>query len=228
MFEIIKSDDKSTGTNGDCVIHLNDDISGEYRLHSFTFCNNLYTVNDNNNKLILANTSDVIISNTTLTNGDYDGESLALLITNEITDLTASYNDATGQFTFTYTSDFKLLFENYSNTCHKLLGFDKSDYTSDSNTLTSVNVAQLLPFKHLYLDISENDNKQIKSQSHYFYSFLLYDTNSTFGSMFRYICDDVQRQQKINIKSTKKLKIKILDSNNKVYNVSDWIMILEK
>lgn len=228
MFEIIKSDDKTTGTNGDCVINLNDDISGQYRLYSFTFCNNLYNVNDTNNKLILANTSDVIISNTTLTNGDYDGDNFATLITNAITDLTATYDDATGKFTMTYTSDFKLLFANYSNTCHKLLGFDNIDYTSDSNTLDSANVAQLLPFKHLYIDISENDNKPIKSQSHYFYSFLLYDSNSTFGSMFRYVCDDMERQQKINIKSSKRLKIKILDENNNVYNISDWIMLLEK
>ena len=228
MFEIIKSDDKSTGTNGDCTMYLNDDISGEYRLHSFAFYNNLYNVNDNNNKLIIADTNDEIISNTTLTNGDYNGNQLADLIDDSITDLTVIYDDNTGIFTLMYTSDFKILFANYANTCHKLLGFEKDDKTSSANELMSENVAQLLPYKNLYVEIAENDNKPFKSQSHYFYSFVLFDKSSTFGSMFKYMCEDKQIQQRINIKSTKKLKIKILDDSNNVCNVSDWIMILEK
>ena len=228
MFEIIKSSDKSSGTNGNCKIHLNDDLSGDFRLYLFSFYNNLYNVNDNNNVLVLTNTSDTVISNITLTNGDYSGDELATLITNGIADLNAIYDENTGKFTLSYTSDFKLNFVDNSNTCYKLLGFDNNTYTSTSSSLTSESVAELLPYKHLYLEINENDDKSLRDQSHNYYSLILNDKNSGFGSMFRYLCEDRVKQQRIHLKSSKQLNIKIKDENNNVCEIADWILILEK
>lgn len=226
MMEIIKSSDKSSGTNGNCVIHLNGEMGGEYYLYSFIFNNNLYNVNSTNNRIVIANTSDVVLSNTLLTEGFYSGNEIATNITNNVlSGFSASYNENSGKFTFTYSSDFKILNNGYDNTSHALLGFANSDYTSSSNSLSSVNVADLTPYKNIFISIRENSPKQIVNQNHHDYSFIVHTDNS-FGSLFKYIQEDKMKQQKIHIHPTRRLEITIYDSNDNQLNVADWSMIV--
>ena len=231
MFQIIKSNDKATGTNGDCIIHLNQRIGGQYGLYSFIFTNTLYNVNSTNNRFVITDTSDTIISNVLLDEGFYTGSELADKITSAITDLTATFDDNTNKFTFTYTSNFKLAFSTtYNNTCWELLGFAQSNYTSSSLLLSSVMCADFNPHKTLFITIKKA-SKPIENNSqsnHHEYTFMISDSTSTFGSLFRYIQDDPLRQQYTNINTTRTLSIEIRDDDNNVIDPTNWIMILQR
>lgn len=231
MYNIIKSNDKSTGTNGDCVVHLNQRINGQYGLYSFIFTNTLYNVNSTNNRFVMTNTSDTIISNVLLDEGFYTGNGLADKLTSTITDLTVTFNDNTNKFTFTYTSDFKLAFSTtYSNTCWELLGFAQTDYTSTSSSLSSIMCADFNPHKNLFITINKA-RKQIENNSqsnHHEYTFMISDSTSSFGSLFRYIQEDPLQQQCTIIDPTRSLNIEIRDDDNNIINPTNWIMILRR
>ena len=231
MFNIIKSNDKHSGTNGDCVIELNQNISGQYGLYSFIFTNSLYNVNSTNNRFVITDTSDTVISNVLLDEGFYTGLELADEITSKVTDLTVTFDDKTSKFTFTYTSNFKLAFSSsYSNTCWEILGFAQSTYTSTSLSLTSAVCADFNPHKTLFITINKA-NKPIENNSnssHHEYTFMISDSSSTFGSLFRYIQDDQMRQQCAEIDRTRNLSIEIRDDDNNVINPTNWIMILQR
>ena len=227
MIEVISSANKTSGTNGDCQIYLRGEIGGKYKLKSFRFTNNIYNVNSTNNRIVLADTSDVIITNVTLTEGYYTGGEIATLITSIASGFSASYSANTGKFTFTYTGDFKLLFENYDNTCHDLIGFEKNDYTSSGSSLTSVNTANLTPINTIYLWIEQNRHKKVIDQNNNDYSLEITDKSSVFGGTFCYEVIDESMMQQIDIRDTRFLKMKIYDQNNNILDISQWTMILE-
>jgi hypothetical protein len=231
MYSIINSDDKTTGTNGNCVINLNSRIQGEYALYSFFFTNTLYNVNDTNNRLVLANASGSVISNNLITAGYYTGAELASQITNQIASLSATYDENTGKFTFTYSADFQFLFANYTNTSYLLLGFENdTDYTSASSSLTSANPSDLILHKNLYITIKEANKPFSKnsSTSHRDYSLKVYDSNTSFGGLFRYEESDLVKQQNFELDPTRRIKIKIYDDNDHIVDLSNWTMILQR
>lgn len=234
MFSIIRSSDKTTGTTGDCVLHINEKMSGQYGLYSFIFTNVLYNVNSTNNRLILANTSDVVFSDTTLDKGFYTGTELADAITNAISTITCTFDDTTHKFKFVYlpslTQNFKLLFASYDNTAHELLGFENIDYTSSNNILSSVVAADLIPYKDLFVTIKEA-NKKVTNNSHSNhndYCMIINDNLSSFGSLFRYKQEDVTKQQTIQLSPTRQLSVQIYDDEDNIVNTSNWIMILQR
>ena len=230
MFHIINSSDKTTGTTGNCSINLNQRIKGTYSLYSFVFTNNLYNVNSNNNRIVLTNTSDTVLSNSLIPEGYYTGAELASKITSEIASLTATFDENTAKFTFTYSSDFKLKFASYDNTIHELIGFEKLDYTSSSSSLTSVEKSDLIPCKNLYITIKQGHKPiELNSNSnHHDYSFIINDSQSSFGSLFRYKQSNVLQQQYVNVEATRRFDITIYDNNHNTVNTSNCIMILEK
>ena len=230
LFSIIRSSDKATGTNGDCVLNINEKISGYYGLYSFTFTNSLYNVTSTNNRLIIADTSDVVLSDVTIPEGYYTGSELADYVTTQLSGLTVTFDNKTNKFTFTYLSNFKLLFTSYDNTSHFLLGFEKSNYQSSSSVLSSINAADLVSCKDLFVTIREA-NKQVSnnsSNSHNDYSLIINDNTSSFGSLFRYKQEDIVKQQSIKITPTRQLKIQIYDDEHNIVNTNNWIMILQK
>ena len=231
MLNIIKSNNKTSGTNGNCVIHLNQRMKGLYGLYSFIFTDTLYNVYSANNRFVITDTSDTVISNVLLDEGFYTGSELADKITSAVTDLTATFDDNTNKFTFTYTSDFKLAFSStYTNTCSEILGFEQSDYTSTSSSLTSVKCADFNPHKTLFITINKA-NKPIENNSssnHHEYTFMISDASSTFGSLFRYLQDDQLRQQYAEIDSTRQIEVEIRDDDHNVIDPTNWIMILQR
>ena len=229
MYEILQSSDRATGTNGDSIFYLIDDIKGEYKLHSFKFTNNIYNVTSNNNRIVLANTSDTLLADVRLTEGYYTGTEIASMITSDVySGFAAGYDNKTGKFTFSLGGGFKMLNQGYADMSYGLLGFDNNDYTSDGNTLTSVNVADLIPVKEIYIKIKDDKLKAVRSQTLNDYSLMVYDKLSTFGSIFHYTCEDRINQQTINLKPTKRLEIKICDNEGNILQISNWCMILEK
>ena len=230
MLNIISSNDKTSGTNGDCVIHLNQKMMGIYGLYSFIFTNSLYNVGSTNNRFVLTDTSDVVLANVLLTEGYYTGGEVATLITDAISDLTVKFDDNTSKFTFTYSSNFKLPFGSYENTCFELLGFDKSTYISIASSLSSSHPADFNPHKNLFITINKA-NKPIENNSssaHHDYSFIVSDSLSSFGSLFRYIQEDILKQQNVEIEPTRSLSIQIHDDDNNIINSTNWTMILQR
>ena len=87
-----------------------------------------YTINDSNNLLSLS-TGDF-----TLTNGNYNATSFALMIKTVLgSQYTLTLNNSTGKFTFHYTSAFTI---NATTTCWKILGLAKNtEYVVSSGLL---------------------------------------------------------------------------------------------
>ena len=230
MFNIISSNDKTAGTNGDCVIHLNQKMQGLYGLYSFIFTNSLYNVNSVNNRFVLTNTSDVVIANVLLDEGYFTGLEIASKISDAISNLTVDFDDNTSKFTFTYPSDFKIAFKSYNNTCYELLGFENMDYQSTGSTLTSAIAADFNPHKNLFITISKA-NKPIENNSssaHHDYTLMISDSLSSFGSLFRYIQEDESKQQILKIDPTRSLSIQVHDDENNTINTTNWSMILQR
>ena len=230
MFNIISSNDKTSGTNGDCVIHLNQKMQGYYGLYSFIFTNSLYNVSSSNNRFVLTDTDDNVISNVLLDEGYYTGKEIADKIANATSNLTIEFDDNTSKFTFTSSSDFKLAFSSYNNTCHLILGFENLGYLSAGSTLTSPNAADFNPHKNLFITI-DKANQPIENNSssaHHDYTFMISDSLSSFGSLFRYIQEDSLKQQNVKIDSTRSLSVQLHDDDNNVIDPTNWIMILER
>ena len=230
MFNIISSNDKTSGTNGNCVIHLNQKMNGYYGLYSFIFTNSLYNVNSSNNRFVLTNTNDSVISNVLLDEGYFTGTELANKIASAISNMTVEFDDNTSKFKFTYSQDFKLPFASYSNTCYALLGFEKLDYTSAGEILNSTIAADFNPHKNLFITINVADKpiENNSSSAHHKYTFMISDSLSSFGSLFRYIQEDKIKQQSVHIDSTRSVSIQIHDDENNSINTTNWIMILER
>ena len=116
-----------TGSTNNAKLSLDNPIDGKWKLLSFCFTNNLFNVNDYNNKIYInENGTDFTI---TLTNGTYDANDLKTEITSKLTSsltglITVSLDNA-NKFTITDTKSFQFTFgSNTTSSARKLLGMN--------------------------------------------------------------------------------------------------------
>ena len=209
---------------------LDKTISGRWKLTSFTFTNNIFNVNDTNNKIYFNENG--IDKVATLTNGFNASNQLKTNISTAMNDqavgtVTVTYDDATGKYSFSNTLNFYFTFSsNTLNSARKLLGMNESDGTN-STSQTSENPIDLNTYKNIFININENDDRCIVG-TNYFNSSLIINGVGTFGELVKYIYKDYTEQY-VKFKNTKHIEIKIHDNNENDINLnSNYSIIFEQ
>lgn len=211
---------------------LDERIDGKWELISFVCTNNIFNVNTNNNKVYFNETGNDTTA--TIPVGNYDINDLKTTLTNAINDVaTATFSitidSNTNKYTFTNSSnvDFHFTFgTNTNNSARKLLGMNESDGTA-STSQTSDNPVDLNPHKNIFININENNDRDVSGQSYFNTSFVI-NGNGSFGEIIRYVKRD-NFHQSVRFGNTKNLQVKIHDLNHNVIELnSDYVLILEK
>ena len=222
--QVLKSSDVSNG-----VINTNEIFDGTYKLHSFTFTNNLYNITSNNN--ILPYQEGASYTAIELTQQYANGTDLATDIQTKINAVSAGtpsvvYNSNTGKFTITNTVSFYFKFGDItSNTCYNLLGFSQTN-TSSNTSITSPNVADLVAFKHIYINIEQDTCKCVKTENFTNNTFLI-TRKCDFGDVSTYTSKQNDIYEQIcYFRAEKRFKINFYDENNNTISPTNWILVL--
>ena len=201
--------------------------AGRYKLLSFCLTNNIFNISDNNNKVYFTENSVPLTS--TLTNGYYNPSDFRSHLQTKLDatasgTITCSLDDKTNKLTISNdTHNFNFTFAtNTTNSARKLLGFNATDGTGASSQ-TSDNPIDLNSNKCFFVDITENDDKNINGTD-YFNTSLMIQTSGDFGETSRYIANDYFAQY-IKIRKNKNLNFSFTDINNNAIDLnSEWVM----
>ena len=213
---------------------LDDAIEGEWKLISFAFTNNIYNVNDTNNKIYFTEETehDENDYTATLTNGINDPNDLKSNIetamnneTNET--ITVTYDDKTKKFTITSTETFYFKFgTNKSNSANKLIGMN-AIHRNGATSHTSDTSIDLNPYKEIFINIEENNDRNVFGVEYFNSSLIVCECGSS-GDIVRYNYRD-NSEQRVKLKRTKDITIRIHDSKNQEINLnSEYSIVLEK
>ena len=226
MNYVLKSSDVSNDT-----ITSNHIFNGDYQLHSLTFTNNVYNITSNNN--ILPYQEGASYTAIALTQQFVSGDDLAIHLKAKIDATSAgtstvSFNANTGKFTISNTVSFYFKFGDITtNTCHDLLGFNQSN-TSNGTSVSSDIASDLVAFKHIYVNIEQQDCGNIGNKNNNTYTFLTIG-NSNFGDVFTYKSKDFDTEpQIVRLNSCKRLKINFYHENNNSVSLTNWCLTLSK
>ena len=223
--------DSTLATNN--KFKLDNFISGTWKLLYFSFTNNIFNVNDTNNKIYFTEVSTERTA--TLTNGYYDVNELKTEIQTAINNVasatfTVSVDTKTNKYTFTNgsTTNFYFTFgTNTTNSARKLLGFNANDGTTNTSQ-TSNKPVDLNTYPNIFVKIQEDDNTDILGLS-FFTSSLVVNGTGSFSDIVRYNNNDNFDQYVRFHKNTKTITLKIHDLNNNDIDLnSDYSIILEK
>ena len=209
---------------------LDEAIEGKWKLISFVFTNNIYNVTDNNNKIYVnENGIDYVV---TLTNGYYTSSDLESELSSQLNStltgtVVVAFDDKTNKYTITNTITFYFKFgTNSNNSARKLIGCNGVDGTT-ATTQTSDNSIDLNPYKEIFINIEQNDDRNIFGVN-YFNSSLYICGCGSNGELIRYKYNEHPTQY-VKFKRTKKLEIRLHDSNNNDIELnSEYSMIIEK
>lgn len=212
-------------------LKLDNIIQGHYQLSSFTFTNNIFNITDNNNKIYFTENSVPLTA--TLTNGFFDTSSITSNLSTALNasasgTITCSLDTNTNKLTISNAShNFYFTFAtNTSNSARKLLGFNQTDGT-DASSQTSDNPIDLNTHKSFFVNITENNDKNIDAPSFFNTTFMI-QASGSFGEVSRYIKNDNMNQY-VKFKNVKHLSFRIHDDNNNDIDLnSDWLMVLSK
>ena len=211
-------------------IKFDNPIKDRYELVAFSFTNNIYNVNDRNNQVyITENTTDYTIP---LTNGFYNAEDLREHLQTRMNAVasgtyTITLDENTNKFNISSTITFYFTFgTNTSNSARLLLGMNETDQ-STSITQSSDNPIDLNDDKCFYININENDDKNIEGITFFNTSFMIQATGN-FGEKSTYNNSDNFKQQ-VKFRNIKTLTFKIHDRNMNTIDLnSEWLMVLKK
>ena len=224
MLYVLKSTDISNG-----VINTKEVYDGIYDLHSFSFTNNLYNVTTNNNILPYQQGSTYYAVE--LTQQYANGDDIASDIQTKLNAIpsssaTVSYNSNTHKFTIDNTTSFYLKFGDVTtNTCNDLLGFSQTN-TSNGTSVTSDDMADLVPFKHIYINIEPDTCKCVKTENYTENTFLI-TGNCDFGDLFTYLSQEKDIYRQIcNFRAIKRLKVNFYNEKYNSINPKNWILTL--
>ena len=221
--------DSNKATNN--IYNLDKKIEGRWRLLSFVSTNNIYNVNDNNNKIYWNENGGNLT--TTLTNGCYNYTDFATHLSTQLNasasgTITISFNENTRKLTISNdTHNFYFTFgTNTSNSARVLLGFNETDGTN-STSQTSTNPIDLNTYKNIFINIKQNNNRNVEGIDFFNTSFVINGTG-TFGDTFRYINND-NFSQYVKFRNIKQVEITIHDLNNNSITLnSEYQLILQK
>ena len=221
--------DSNKATNN--IYNLDKKIEGSWRLLSFVSTNNIYNVNDYNNKIYW--NEEGADKTATLTNGYYNDTDFISHVSTQMTaesagNVSVSLDDNTRKLTITNdTLQYYFTFgTNTSNSARKLLGFNEEN-GSASLTQTSTNPIDLNPYKNIFINIKQNNNRNIEGIDFFNTSFAINGTGA-FGEPLRYINND-NFSQYVKFRNIKQVEITIHDLNNNAITLnSEYQLILQK
>ena len=207
-------------------------IQGLYQLRSFVATNNIYNVNDNNNKIYIEEDGTDHVITATLSNGYYDSSDLKTHLSTTLNNslngtVTVEFDENTYMFTFSNTNGFRFVFgANTTNSARKLLGFNPTDGIPNTSQTSDIPI-DLNPYKNIFITITEDDNRNVEGID-FFNCSLIVNGTFDFGAILRYV--DVDNfAQILKFKNTKMLKVFFHDANNNIINLnSEYQIILQK
>ena len=219
----------SQGTNNRYT--LDNAIEGVYKLISFSCTNNIYNVDDTCNKIYFNENG--INYETTLENGYYNYNDFVTECLRAISDvslgsLTATRDSNTNKLRIINSLSFYFTFgSNTENSARKLMGFNEVDGTN-STLQVSDNPMDLNTHKSFFINISDNDNKNIEGIDFYRTSFIIQGEGG-FGEILRYkINENIEQYIKFS-RGVKNIDIKFHDLNQEVLDInSEYEIILKK
>ncbi len=157
---ILSSFDRNNGSGEAPEFSLSTALDGTYIATGFAMHNNMYNVNDTNNK-IQYRVDDTTTYNVTLTNGFYLpselGEEIVAVMIGGAGTVTCTYDSKTHKFTIavaTVYTTYKFLWNALANSAHKLLGYDVDTDTTDVASHESENAIMLAPNDIFYISAS--------------------------------------------------------------------------
>ena len=209
-------------------ITFDEPIEGKYKLISFQYTNNIYNVNENNNKIYMINdyTGATI---DTLTEGHYNEVDFITHLSSQISgyfNSAPTLDDNTHKIYFDVGDDISWTFgTNTENSARKLIGMNEQD-TYKQNSHYSDNPIDLNPIKSFFINITHNDDKNIQGTD-YFNTSLIIPVTTGFGDNTCNTQEDFGCQY-VKFHRTKTLQFKFHDINNNTVNLnSEWIMVLQ-
>ena len=209
---------------------LDEPINGTFKLVSFTFTNNIFNVNDTNNKIYFNENGSNLI--TKLDNGFYDSTDFVSHLNTKLNEtaigtITTNINENTRKLTITNTLNMYFTFgTNTTNSAHTLMGFNNTD-GSPSTSITSDKCIDLNTYKNVWIDFVQNNNRLIYGTD-YFNTSLYISGLGNFGEIVRYIETD-NFEQYVCFKNTKEIKLNFHDTNhNNIDLNSDYELIFQK
>ena len=224
---ILYLDSNTTSNN---TFKLDRPITGKFKLLSFTCTNNIQNVNEYNNIVyITENSVDYQIE---LPTGYYDIYDLKSMLEDEIGSIlmgtfSVDLDENNNKYTFSNTLPFYFtFFTNTSKSARKLLGINAVD-TSSSTSYTSDVPVDVNTYKNIFINILQNDDRNIRSINHFTTSFII-NGSASFGETLRYINQD-NFDQFSKFEKTKTLTIRFHDINyNPIELNSDYQIILQR
>ena len=211
---------------------LDQPITGKYRLLGFNCTNNIFNVNDTNNKIYINENSVNLIGN--LTNGYYDASDFITMCSSVLNGvcsgtISISRNSNTNKLTID-NDGFSFYFSfgtNTTNSARKLLGFDETDGTNSTAQTSNIPI-DLNTCKSFFINISDNDDKDIQGINFFNTSFFIQGTGG-FGEILRYIVRDNFEQIIKFSRGIKKIEIEFHDLNNNSVDLnSEYEILFEK
>jgi hypothetical protein len=228
----LNSDHITSGTTSKGILKYGNQIDNNihYELDEFIMNNNLYNVNDNNNKVYFDEGGGNLTA--TLTNGFYYPTDFATELKTQLDSAggdtyTVTYSSITGKLTIGSTGTFGFQFaSNTSNTARYLLGLEKVDQPIASSQLSGV--LDLAPHKALFIKFDDDSNKHIKG-SDYFVATFVISNEKSFGDVVRYKKNN-NYSQYIKFSSSGSLHFRFINDKNQDVNLNNaqWIMILRR
>ena len=213
----------------DQTFTLDKPISGIWKLLLFNMTNNLFNVNDKNNKVYF---NDGTNKTATLRSGYYDINELKTELTTQINSvgsgvLTISIDSTTRKYTFNNTVNFYFNFgTNTENSARKLVGMNASDGTNSTSQTSDIPI-DLNTYKSVFVKIAQDDQNDVFGVN-YFDTSLILNGIGGFGDLYTYTADD-NFDQFIKLINTKKLKFSFHDLNNNTIDLnSEYSILLEK
>ena len=226
MYQILKSSDSANN-----IISTREQFNGMYQLHSFVFTNNIYNITSNNN--IVPYQEGATYTALELTQQFANGDTIATDLQTKINAVSAgtasvSFDDNTGKLTISNTTNFYFKFGDItSNTAYKQLGFEQSN-TTDGTSAVSTNAVDLVPFKHIYIDIKQDQSQSIKNENYRDYSFII-NANSNFGEKCHYNAKNNDYNPQIcKFRNENRLEIRFYNENYNAITPTNWELVLFK
>lgn len=189
----------------------------------------VYTVNNNNNKLYWVD-SDASAKTTTLTNGNYNQNDLATLMTTAMNadkssanTYTVTVSSVTAKFTITNnTSNFQLTCTNNSSAIWKTIGFSTTSNRTGSTAYTGDRILNLQPLNMIYIcsNLADGNNSRVKGGD--FPILCSIPISENFGDIITYINDFGDAIPINNTKSQITFQLFDNNLNNIDLNGTDW------
>lgn len=221
---IIKSRDRENQLSdaSNCSIQLKQAIQGRYQIMSVVMTNNIYTIDNSNNKIYFYenNTSKIA----TITNGYYSDADITGNIKTAMNTASSGYNSFTvnlntntKKLTISASNPFKFEFSKSNNDdAADLIGFYRYNDSDQLTSHTMPYVRDLSGCKAVLLQLSNCVNNEFLTVSDRFNNHIIGNVyiplNVNYGEI-KYM-DTFEFPTIINLSSTDRIHIKIIDVQN--------------